>query len=200
VTTASNPPAGAGVDARGVPVDDPTNNVMALVKAANERQDDLRYTASFYQEKIQEIQTANMKELIALESHHSGELRDAETGRINAIREVDTGNVARAAEVAAAQAETLRGQVASTATATATTLAAALEPIRKDIADIRQTDIADLRKAQYEQQGKTATQSEQKSGNQWLVMALIAAAAVMVAITGVLISAIIAVGIYFATH
>jgi hypothetical protein len=67
--------------------------------------------------------------------------------------------VNRAAEVSAQQAltlstqtqtlaETLRTQVAAAATAATVALAAALEPIQKDIAD--------LRRAQYEQAGSKA--------------------------------------------
>jgi hypothetical protein len=85
------------------------------------------------------------------------QLRAAETARIDAIRAVDVGAVNRAAEVSATQAATLATQVATSAEAlrgqveaarqqTATALAAALEPIQKDIQD--------LRRAQYEAQGK----------------------------------------------
>ena len=80
-------------------------------------------------------------------------------GRIldTVIRAVDVGAVNRAAEVSATQAqtlatqvavsaETLCTQVAAAATAASTALSAALEPIQKDIAD--------LRRAQYEAQGQ----------------------------------------------
>lgn len=128
------------------PVVDPTKNVLDLVAAAISRQDDLRA-----------LTDRGLRELIEMNKTHASELRSAEAKRIDAIRAVDVGAVNRAAEVSAQQAttlaaqvaqsaETLRTQVAAAATAATVALAAALEPIQKDIAD--------LRRAQYEAQGK----------------------------------------------
>jgi hypothetical protein len=125
---------------------DPTKNVISLVDAAMKRQDDLR-----------DVEARHVSELAGLRAHYDQKLREAETARIDAIRAVDVGAVNRAAEVAATQAntlaaqvassaETLRTQVAAAATAATVALAAALEPIQKDIAD--------LRKTQYESAGK----------------------------------------------
>lgn len=130
----------------GAPVADPTKNVHDLVTAAIQRQDDLR-----------DLESKHLRELADLRAHYDQRLRAAETARIDAIRAVDVGAVNRAAEVSATQAqtlatqvavsaETLRTQVAAAATAASTALAAALEPIQKDIAD--------LRRAQYEAQGQ----------------------------------------------
>jgi hypothetical protein len=129
---------------------DPTQNVLDLVEAAIKRQDDLR-----------EAESRHVREVAALRAEYQAELRAAETARIDAIRAVDVGAVNRAAEVSATQALTLANQVATSAetlrtqaeaarTQVATALAAALEPIQKDIQD--------LRRAQYEAQGvKTQT-------------------------------------------
>jgi hypothetical protein len=138
--------SGPSVDRYGVPVADPTANVLGLVNAAIRRQDDLRG-----------LEAQHLRELANLRAHYDERLREAETARINAIRAVDVGAVNRAAEVSATQAqtlasqvtvsaETLRTQVAAAATAASTALSAALEPIQKDIAD--------LRRAQYEAQGQ----------------------------------------------
>lgn len=140
---ATNP--GQGADAQGNPVIDPTKNVLDLVESAIKRQDDLRDAAD-----------RHVREISALRADYDQKLRQAETARIDAIRAVDVGAVNRAAEVSAQQAmtlaaqvatsaETLRTQVAAAATAATVALAAALEPIQKDIAD--------LRRAQYEAQG-----------------------------------------------
>lgn len=137
---------GPAVDASGASVLDPTANVMALVHMSEKRQDDLREASAHHIEE-----TAKMRD------EHNKELRSAEADRINAIRAVDVGAVSQAASVAATaattlasqvavSAETLRTQVAATATAGTVALAAALEPIQKDIAD--------LRRAQYEAQGQ----------------------------------------------
>ncbi len=148
---------GPGVDQYGQPVVDPTRNVLDLVSAAIERQDDLR-----------EMESTHLRELADLRAHYDARLREAETARIDAIRAVDVGAVNRAAEVSAAQAqtlatqvtvsaETLRTQVAAAATAASTALSAALEPIQKDIAD--------LRRAQYEAQGQKTQVVETRDVN-----------------------------------
>jgi multidrug efflux pump subunit AcrA (membrane-fusion protein) len=143
--TAPVPAPGIAVDATGGPVIDPTQNVLDLVKAAITRQDDLRA-----------MESAHLREVMSLRAEYDQRLRDAETARINAIRAVDVGAVNRAAEVSSQQAntlaaqvaqsaETLRTQVATAAAAASTALAAALDPIQRDIAD--------LRRVQYETQG-----------------------------------------------
>jgi hypothetical protein len=137
---------GPSVDRFGTPVTDPTRNVLDLISSAIERQDDLRG-----------LESQHLRELANLRAQYDERLRHAETARIDAIRAVDVGAVNRAAEVSATQAqtlatqvavsaETLRTQVAAAATAASTALSAALEPIQKDIAD--------LRRAQYEAQGQ----------------------------------------------
>ena len=137
---------GPGVDWYGSPTIDPTKNVFDLVTSAVQRLDDLR-----------DMESRHLRELADLRANYDQRLRDAETARIDAIRAVDVGAVNRAAEVSVAQAqtlanqvavsaETLRTQVAAAASAASSALAAALEPIQKDIAD--------LRRAQYEAQGQ----------------------------------------------
>ena len=143
---------GPSTDRHNDPVIDPTKNVLDLVESAIQRQDDLR-----------EVETAHLREVVTLyhemadlRAEHARELREAEAQRIDAIRAVDVGAVNRAAEVATTQAatlaaqvatsaETLRNQVSAAATAQTVALAAALEPVQKDIAD--------LRRVQYEAVG-----------------------------------------------
>lgn len=162
---------GQGIDAQGLPVVDPTQNVLDLVTAAIQRQDDLR-----------DAEGRHMREVAALRAEYDEKLRRAETARIDAIRAVDVGAVNRAAEVAALQAttlagqvaqsaETLRTQVAAAATAATVALAAALEPIQKDIAD--------LRRAQYEQAGQKSQVVESRL-NVGTGLAILAAAIALV--------------------
>ena len=125
---------GPGVDVRGNPVVDPTKNVLNLVEAAIQRQDDLR-----------EAESRHVREIISIQSAHSASMRLAEAARIDAIRAVDVGAVQRDKEVSAQHASTLAAQVALSAEAVRVALAGAMEPIQKDIAD--------LRRAQYEAQG-----------------------------------------------
>lgn len=136
---------GPSTDANNAPVVDPTTNVLLLVESGMRRQDDLRL-----------LEVAHLKEISALNSKHGMELRRAETDRIDAIRAVDVAAVA-ARDLAAAQqaqalatqlattAETMRVTVAATAAAALTNLGTALEPIQRDVSD--------LRRVQFEQQG-----------------------------------------------
>lgn len=141
---AASPPPGPGVDARGVPVIDPTKNVLDLVRAETKRQDDLR-----------EMSSAHLTEIANLRAEYDEKLRRAESARLDAIRSVSDANVQRAAEVAAEAVQTLATQVPITAEAVRTTLAQTVAPI--------QTDIQALRQAQYEQQGQKAAQVETKA-------------------------------------
>lgn len=141
---------------------DPSRNVLDLVEAAINRLDDLNEAyRGHYDERFKLLD-----ERLAREFDHVRELRVAEADRIDAIRAVDVGAVAAAAAVSATQAatlastqvisaETLRNQVAAAATASTVALAAALDPIQKDIAD--------LRRAQYEQQGQKLQVTETRS-------------------------------------
>lgn len=177
---------GPATDAGGNPVLDPTSNVMALVAAANQRQDDLR-----------EIESKHIREILDLRAEHVKEARESEAARINAIRAVDVQAVQQAAEVQTTQAQTLaatvstsaeamRSQVAAAASAAVTGLAAALEPIQKDIQD--------LRKAQYEAQGQKTqvveTRAVSANSGMWWGVA-IAAAGMFVLMTSVAVALII---------
>jgi len=170
-TNQPTPPPGPGVDARGLNVVDPTQNVTALVKAGLERQDDLRRQ-----------ETAHMHQLLDLRADYEEKLRIAESKRIDAIRSVDVAAVAQAAQVSATQAttlatqvsasaETLRTTVAASALSAANNLNAALGPI--------QTSIDALRQAQYQQQGQTAQKTEGRDTGQWRTTSVIAVAAVL---------------------
>jgi hypothetical protein len=159
--------------------DDLAKAGQKLAKAREKRQDDLRSTES-----------RHIRELATTRAEFEAALRNKETQRIDAIRAVDVQAVQRASEVSAvaattlatqvqASAETLRTQVASTATAQTVALAAALEPIQKDISE--------LRKTQYEQQGQKAAQvetrasrAEDRGSSQWTIGIIIG-----VIITGV---------------
>lgn len=170
---------GPGVDASGRPVIDPTQNVLQLVEAAIKRQDDLR-----------DAEARHVREIADLRELHAERMRIAEADRINAIRQVDVNAVQRAAEVADNRATTLAGQVSTAAEAMRAALAAALEPIQKDIADLRQ--------AQYlTAGGKTQiveTQAKGASAGLWIGVAvggfgllltiLIAAVTVVITLSG----------------
>ncbi len=161
---------------------DPTTNVLNLVESAIRRQDDLRAAAD-----------RHLREILDLRATFNEQLREAESARIDAIRAVDVGAVNRAAEVSAQQAttlaaqvatsaETLRAVVAAAAVASTQALAAALDPIQKDIAD-GQKDIADLRRVQYEAQGvKSNVGESRQSLGLWIAFASVLLVAIGLAI------------------
>lgn len=145
---------GPGVDAAGRTVVDPTDNVRHEMSAAMQRQDDLR-----------EAEARHVRELDAMRDRHSDELRKSESARLDAIRSVDINAVQRAAEVSATQAATLAAQVSASADAlriavesaavqSRTSLSLALDPIQKDIAD--------LRRVQYEAAGSKTQTTESR--------------------------------------
>jgi hypothetical protein len=175
------------VDAQGRPVVDPTKNVLDALDSAVHRLDDLRVQAEGHAHKF-----ANLR------AEYDEKLRRAESARIDAIRAVDVGAVNQAAEVARvaatslaaavqASAEALRTQVTAAATAATVALAAEIDPLKKDIADLRRT--------QYEQAGQKAQVTEGKTDQRQGSSQLTAVIGVGVAIVSVLI---LAIGIYLA--
>jgi hypothetical protein len=177
------------------------------VEAAIRRQDDLREMQARYISQIGEMRENHARYITELRAQYATELRLAETARIDAIRTVDVSAVNRAAEVSATQAATLATQVATSAEAlrgqveaarqqTATALAAALEPIQKDIQD--------LRRAQYEAQGQKTQVVESTSADVAVSAseaARIQAAAQRTQLLGVIIAALVlGVALYAALH
>jgi hypothetical protein len=134
------PPApGIGIDRNGEPVIDPTKNVMDTFEAGMRRQDDLR-----------EAESRALRREMELRAEFDKEIRSGEKERIDAIRAVDVGAVQRAAEVAAQQAsvlaatlaqtaESVRAAQAATATQFVDLLNRTVDPIIKDIQDLRKT-------------------------------------------------------------
>jgi hypothetical protein len=149
MVAAQKPPRdnpGPGVDARGDPVVDPTQNVLDLVEAAIKRQDDLRELQTRYTHQIGEMRETHAQYVAEMRATYQKELREAETARINAIREVDVSAAQILANQVSASAEALRAQVEAARQQTAVALDAALDPIKKDIQD--------LRRSQFEAQGR----------------------------------------------
>jgi hypothetical protein len=180
---------GLGVDSEGNPVVDPTKNVLSLVEASVRRQDDLR-----------ELTATHLETMANLREQHAKDMATKETQRLDAVRAVDVAAVSRAADVAALQAatlaaqvatsaETLRGQVAAAASAASTSLTAALEPILKNIDD--------LRRSQYELQGQRVATTEGRTVNQWVIALIVG---IVVTICTSVFSAGVGVALYFATH
>jgi hypothetical protein len=139
----ATPPPGPAVDARGIPAQDPTANVIAVVGSANK----------------------SLRRELKLHMQYQALLAQAEAGRINAIRAVDVAAVATAAAAqeqranalatqVLANAETLRNTVATTAATGELNFRTALEPM--------QTDIRALRDAQSAFVASTAAHTESR--------------------------------------
>lgn len=164
-------PSALGVGA----VVDPTRNVLDLVDKAIERQDDLRDQSAAFTK----CQYDCMKEIINLRDDHSKAMRAAESRRvdeqaqlradyakelsvaekqrIDAIRAVDVNAVSVAAERSTQQATVLANQVAQSAealrtlvAATATTVATAQQQLGSALSE----RITKVEQAQYTGAGK----------------------------------------------
>ena len=172
MTSNSGSSQGPAIDRSGAPVIDPTENVIALVRAGLDRQDILR-----------EQETKHIHEVLNLRAEYEGKLRVAESNRIDAIRAVDVAAVAQAAQVSATQASTLASQVSASAETLRTTVAAsalsAANNLNAALGPI-QTAIDALRQAQYQQQGQAAQKTEGRDTGQWVTTTLVASAAAIV--------------------
>jgi hypothetical protein len=127
----SKTPTGIPVDASGGATVDPTKNVLDLVSAAVLRVDDLaEVRGQLVDEKIKRMEREwiHLDKIAELRELHNREMRDSESRRVDANRATDLAAVGTAATQALAQintvaatatvtAETLRTQVATTATA-----------------------------------------------------------------------------------
>jgi len=144
---------GLGVDVRGGPVIDPTENVLSLVAAANTRQDDLRAETN----RRYDAEIRHLREMALLRAQHNERIGELESSRLNAIRQVDVLAVSTAADRAQAairvleqttniNAEKLQGAL----NATATTIANQLTTLVTQITE----RIAALEKSAYEGAGK----------------------------------------------
>ena len=189
---APGPSPGPGVDRYGTPVIDPTANVLDLVRAAIERQDDLRNMSAAHAREMRE--TARMyEERLAVKAR---QLQGAEAGRLDAIQTRSDLTVQRAAEVQAAQQQALATQVTATADTFRASIATELAPLK--------ASIEDLRRAQYEQQGEKSSKVETSTADRDILaieQARIQAAQARTQVYALIIAAIVlALGIYGAFH
>ena len=150
--------SGLGVDLHGGPVVDPTENVLALVHAAVNRQDDLRIAA----DKFMEAELMHVRLTEELRASHQRELGEKEANRLDAIRQVDVLNGNAAAKAAsdaiavlaattAANAEKLRTDLNSTATTMAKQTADVAAPMMAEF----MADMKSMLRAQSQTVGKS---------------------------------------------
>lgn len=161
--------------------EDPSPNVLDLVRAAEQRQDDLR-----------EQEARHQRERFQDEVRHNADMRLAEARRLDARREVDISAAVRASETATATAATLAAQVARDAetmrgqreverNAGTEALVTAIAPLS--------AAIAALEAAQHEQQGGKVAHTENRGLNQWAIGFAISLVLMLVSIGGFVITA-----------
>lgn len=143
---AEDNPTGIPVDATGGPTFDPTKNVLDLVAAAVQRQDDLRNANN----RLSEVRIQCQKEISELQEKHAKEMREMETKRLDAVHQVavlagttaaDRAQVAiqTLAATAATERETLRSMVANSAQTLAAQNAAQQAALTERISALEKT-------------------------------------------------------------
>jgi hypothetical protein len=168
---------------------DPTKNVLDLVNAAIARVDDLRESETRHQTEVARLLVDRVEAMMKAESNRIDAIRAVD---VDAVRKDSMASAVQAATLAAQQtqtAEALRTQVAAAASASNVALAAALEPIIKDVSE--------LRRAQYEAQGQKTqiveTQAKGGTASSWLgliIAASIGACTLVLGVAAVVISVI----------
>ncbi len=73
-------------DAAGTPID-PTKNVLDLVRAAIQRQDDLRDAESRYQTAMREAETRRIDDLATMRDHYSTIIKEMEANSLKLLAE-----------------------------------------------------------------------------------------------------------------
>jgi CO dehydrogenase/acetyl-CoA synthase gamma subunit (corrinoid Fe-S protein) len=115
---------------------DPSKNVLDLVEAAIKRIDDMGDLRA----RLADAQIQRMEDLAKLRAEYSKDIRHLESDRLDKIRSVDVANAAATAAqllsavttlatTQQATAETLRNQVAATASAVASQTERVINPI-----------------------------------------------------------------------
>lgn len=170
-------------DQNGVPKTstDPTTNVLTLVAAAMQRQDDLREAESRRRDSLAEQRDHFAHEIRILDNEAQKALAQAESRRIDAVtiaesRRIDALLAAQQSAVALAttRAELTAGALAERVDTSAKTLAASVDTTAKALAqtfDVTVKALAErivpLEQARYEQAGSKETRGESRAFTQW---------------------------------
>jgi len=167
-------------DLTGLP-QDPTHNVLYVLKQEVDRMNDLQAAESRRVSEINALESKRVHEQMLLRAEYEKELKIAETKRIDSIRAVDVAAVAVATEKANQQALVLANQVASSAetvrsliNSSAITAAAQVQQIHQQLSD----RIALLEKTSYEKQGSGNGMSRFYG---WIIAAVMAAVTIYAA-------------------
>lgn len=149
---------------------DPSENVKALASASAERQDDLRKETN----RRIDAELKHLKNIVKIHARHQKSLRKAESQRLDSIRQVDREDVNKTAAQALSAiatlaatttttAEALRGQVATTAQAAATSLANSMGEMNKRLSALELSSSEGRGKATVESPMMTEMVAELKA-------------------------------------
>jgi hypothetical protein len=167
------------------PVIDPTANVLALVKAAMERQDDLRDAErrridelrkqqNEFEHEIRKVRAESATLLSAAESRRIDALAMAESRRLDAVLVEQKSAVALANEKNAATAATLAASVVASAEALRTQVSTTTANLEKRLTEVE--------RKQYEAAGQAAQRVEGRQGIQWSLGFIVGAVGVVIAV------------------
>jgi hypothetical protein len=186
-------------ESKAPPVIDPTKNVLQLVEASMQRQDDLREAEERRQTDLREAESRHRDAISALRDRLSREIRDAErdgqrelalaeSRRIDALIEAQDQRVTLASSKAELTAVALAERVdasakalAASVDASAKALAATVETTAKTLSE----RIVPLEEFRYKSAGSLEHRTEGRQSNQWvvgLVMGLPSAVLALVAV------------------
>ncbi len=154
------------------PLIDPTANVLQLVAAAMQRQDDLRNAESGYRNALSDVRDKLGREIREAERNGQRDLALAESRRIDALIEAQDQRVT----LASSKAELTAVALAERVDASARALAASVEASAKALAATVETTtarlserIVPLEQFRYEFAGSRDQLSEGRKQNQWVI-------------------------------
>jgi hypothetical protein len=187
---------------RTPPVIDPTKNVLDLVAAAIERQDDLRQAEAKRLDNLREAEgrrldnlrrleryfnerfDAQAERLRSAEAHRIDAQALAESRRIDALLQAAQQGVTLANEKQQAAAATLAAAVTSSAEALRATVTATAAQTNSSIQTLRDTmdkRMAEIERRQYEGHGRDIQRGEGRQGTQWATSSILTVVVLLVA-------------------
>jgi len=174
----------AEAKAPSIPLIDPTANVLSLVAAAMQRQDDLRQAELKRLDDLRTLEREFNEKLSQAEAKRIDAQSLAESRRIDALLAAMVQNVALASEKQQAAATTLAASVTSSAEALRAAQTAAAQQTTAAIATLRESldkRLTDVEQRQYQSGGRDVQRAEGRQGSQWATSQLVAVGAALLA-------------------
>lgn len=151
---------------------DPTANVLQLVEAAMQRQDDLRGESNRRQSDLDKQERRHRLELRDLESKYRDAQQAAESRRLDALLAAQNSAAALTATRAEATATALAERVDNSAKTLATSVEATAKAFQTAVdatAKAFSERISPLEQLRFEQGGRREQQTETRATTQWTI-------------------------------